>query len=290
MKHFGFTANEAMGWLRICHPGSIIGPQQQFLVNREDHMHRFGAACEQGLGSVLAWSLMPPTYQPGNYGITQSKVLAEMVTDGMLNRGSMRIKAPLQTPSRNGPKVESQQEAATRSFLPWLGPQNQKPLLKKKNALSLQAKDRQPPTGGRIKRVVSDPLLATAAAENMGFRLQVKLAPQRDVAHKRSAGFAGMNSLLKNGSFNNLSNVTMNKLLSSASSAASTPRSSGSSARGKDDSDTDLNDSDQGFYGVGSGSLCFGGMEKLHRSLQAKGKLVSNARGEDDSDCHKTQT
>ena len=290
MKHFGFTANEAMGWLRICRPGSIIGPQQQFLVDQEDHMHRLGAACVQGLGSVSAWSPMPPTYQPGNYGITQSKVLAEMVTDGMLNRGSMRIKAPLRTPSRNGPKVESQQEAATRSFLPWLGPQNQKPLLKKKIALSLQAKDRQPPTGGRIKRVVSDPLLATAAAENMGFRLQVKLAPQRDVAHKRSAGFAGMNSLLKNGSFNNLSNVTMNKLLSSASSAASTPRSSGSSARGKDDSDTDLNDSDQGFYGVGSGSLCFGGMEKLHRSLQAKGELVSNARGEDDSDCHKTQT
>ena len=214
MKHFGFTANEAMGWLRICRPGSIIGPQQQFLVDQEDHMHRLGAACVQGLGSVSAWSPMPPTYQPGNYGITQSKVLAEMVTDGMLNRGSMRIKAstkaPLRTPSRNGPQVESQQEAATRSFLPWLGPQNQKPLLKKKNALSLQAKDRQPPTGGRMKRVVSDPSLATAAAENKGFRLQVKLAPQRDVAHKRSAGFAGMNSLLKNGSFNNLSNVTMN--------------------------------------------------------------------------------
>jgi hypothetical protein len=248
MKHFGFTANEAMGWLRICHPGSIIGPQQQFLVNREDHMHRFGAACEQGLGSVLAWSLMPPTYQPGNYGITQSKVLAEMVTDSMLNRGSMRIKAPLRTPSRNGPKVKSQQEAATRSFLPWLGPQNQKPLLKKKNVLSMQAKDRQLPTGGRMKHVVSDPSLATAAAENKGFRLQVKLAPQRDVARRRSAGFAWMYSLVKNGSFNNLSNVTMNKLLSSASSAASTPRSSGSSERGKDDSDTDLNDSDQGFY------------------------------------------
>ena len=86
MKHFGFTANEAMGWLRICRPGSIIGPQQQFLVDQEDHMHRLGAACVQGLGSVSAWSPMPPTYQPGNYGITQSKVLAEMVTEGMLNR------------------------------------------------------------------------------------------------------------------------------------------------------------------------------------------------------------
>ena len=291
MKHFGFTANEAMGWLRICRPGSIIGPQQQFLVDQEARMHRLGAAGVPGLGSQLE-STYSRTTSPSNYrsndGITQSQVLSEMVTDGMLNRSSIRIKAPQRSSSR--PQVESQQEGATRSFLPWLGPQSQKPSLKREKAPSLQAKGRQPPTGGRIKRVVSDPSLATAAAENKGFRLQVKLAPQRDVAHKRSAGFAGMNSLVKNGSFNNLSNVTMNKLLSSASSAASTPRSSGSSARGKDDSDTDLNDSDQGFYGVGSGSLCFGGMEKLHRSLQAKGELVSNARGEDDSDCHKTQT
>ena len=42
-----------------------------------------------------------------------------------------------------------------------------------------------------MKSVGSDPLLATAAAEKEGFRLQVKLAPQRDVAHERSAGFAG---------------------------------------------------------------------------------------------------
>jgi hypothetical protein len=55
-----------------------------------------------------------------------------------------------------------------------------------------------------MKSVGSDPLLATAAAEKEGFRLQVKLAPQRDVAHERSAGFAGhpkhwVNSLSKRG-------------------------------------------------------------------------------------------
>jgi cell division cycle 14 len=31
MKHHGFTARAAMGWLRIVRPGSVIGPQQQFL-------------------------------------------------------------------------------------------------------------------------------------------------------------------------------------------------------------------------------------------------------------------
>ena len=31
MKHFKFTAAEAIGWMRICRPGSVIGPQQNFL-------------------------------------------------------------------------------------------------------------------------------------------------------------------------------------------------------------------------------------------------------------------
>ncbi|MED6279293.1 Dual specificity protein phosphatase cdc14ab, partial [Characodon lateralis] len=31
MKHFRFTAAEAIAWIRICRPGSIIGPQQNFL-------------------------------------------------------------------------------------------------------------------------------------------------------------------------------------------------------------------------------------------------------------------
>lgn len=30
MKHYRFTAREAIGWLRICRPGSVIGPQQQY--------------------------------------------------------------------------------------------------------------------------------------------------------------------------------------------------------------------------------------------------------------------
>jgi len=32
MKHFKFTAAEAIAWIRICRPGSVIGPQQEFLV------------------------------------------------------------------------------------------------------------------------------------------------------------------------------------------------------------------------------------------------------------------
>jgi hypothetical protein len=35
MKHLGFGAREAMGWLRIMRPGSVIGEQQAFLCAAE---------------------------------------------------------------------------------------------------------------------------------------------------------------------------------------------------------------------------------------------------------------
>lgn len=31
MKHYKFTAHEAIAWIRICRPGSIIGHQQEWL-------------------------------------------------------------------------------------------------------------------------------------------------------------------------------------------------------------------------------------------------------------------
>jgi cell division cycle 14 len=43
MKHHGFTAREAMGWLRIMRPGSVIGRQQQFLCDMEPRMRRAAA-------------------------------------------------------------------------------------------------------------------------------------------------------------------------------------------------------------------------------------------------------
>lgn len=34
MKHYGFTAKDIIGWFRICRPGSVLGPQQQYLEVR----------------------------------------------------------------------------------------------------------------------------------------------------------------------------------------------------------------------------------------------------------------
>jgi cell division cycle 14 len=48
MKHHGFTAREAMGWLRIIRPGSVIGEQQTFLCDREAVMLRSTARLRPG--------------------------------------------------------------------------------------------------------------------------------------------------------------------------------------------------------------------------------------------------
>jgi protein-tyrosine phosphatase len=42
MKHHGFTAKEAISWMRIVRPGSVIGPQQHFLEQIAPSMKRQG--------------------------------------------------------------------------------------------------------------------------------------------------------------------------------------------------------------------------------------------------------
>nr|XP_012642692.1 dual specificity protein phosphatase CDC14B isoform X4 [Microcebus murinus] len=38
MKHYKMTAAETIAWIRICRPGSVIGPQQQFLVTKQSSL------------------------------------------------------------------------------------------------------------------------------------------------------------------------------------------------------------------------------------------------------------
>jgi len=42
MKHYRMTAKEVIGWMRICRPGMVIGPQQQFLENLQPFMWQQG--------------------------------------------------------------------------------------------------------------------------------------------------------------------------------------------------------------------------------------------------------
>ena len=42
MKHYRFTAREVVGWMRVCRPGSVIGPQQQYLEDIQGRMWQEG--------------------------------------------------------------------------------------------------------------------------------------------------------------------------------------------------------------------------------------------------------
>ena len=42
MKHYRFPAKAFIGYIRICRPGSILGPQQAFLVNEQDKYFKLG--------------------------------------------------------------------------------------------------------------------------------------------------------------------------------------------------------------------------------------------------------
>jgi cell division cycle 14 len=42
MKHFGFPPAAFTGWIRIARPGSILGPQQQYLINMDEKMLKAG--------------------------------------------------------------------------------------------------------------------------------------------------------------------------------------------------------------------------------------------------------
>uniref|UniRef100_A0A8B7U9L4 Dual specificity protein phosphatase CDC14B n=1 Tax=Castor canadensis TaxID=51338 RepID=A0A8B7U9L4_CASCN len=49
MKHYRMTAAETIAWIRICRPGSVIGPQQQFLVMKQSSLWLEGEYFRQKL-------------------------------------------------------------------------------------------------------------------------------------------------------------------------------------------------------------------------------------------------
>ena len=54
MRRHGFTAREAMGWLRIMRPGSVIGEQQQYLCSVERAvLRRAGRSVSAGADQQL---------------------------------------------------------------------------------------------------------------------------------------------------------------------------------------------------------------------------------------------
>lgn len=81
MKHFKFTAAEAIAWIRISRPGSIIGPQQQYMEDKQrwlwkegdlhrakarDHLLKPGAGLSHILSGVDDMRLHDPIQEREN--------------------------------------------------------------------------------------------------------------------------------------------------------------------------------------------------------------------------------
>lgn len=49
MKHFGFTGLEFIAWARMCRPGSVLGPQQQFLLDMQETCWKWGENFRNGI-------------------------------------------------------------------------------------------------------------------------------------------------------------------------------------------------------------------------------------------------
>ena len=56
MKHHGFSAEEAMGWIRVARPGSVLGPQQHYLLHKHAVM-RQNAAIAAATESATSMSM-----------------------------------------------------------------------------------------------------------------------------------------------------------------------------------------------------------------------------------------
>jgi cell division cycle 14 len=86
MKHHGFTAREAMGWLRIMRPGSVIGEQQHYLCAVE-------AAMRGGKDVTVAGGLGTRPQSVNSESSAAAAELAAQVAAGMARRGAVRVAA-----------------------------------------------------------------------------------------------------------------------------------------------------------------------------------------------------
>ncbi|XP_014249381.1 dual specificity protein phosphatase CDC14A-like isoform X1 [Cimex lectularius] len=83
MKHYNFNVAEAIAWIRICRPGSIIGHQQQWLNEKEQQMWQLGNKYRESLfGSPTKF----PVHSYGIYSKKLKKLLAHYGPKSMRNQ------------------------------------------------------------------------------------------------------------------------------------------------------------------------------------------------------------
>uniref|UniRef100_A0A3Q3BJE4 Cell division cycle 14Ab n=1 Tax=Haplochromis burtoni TaxID=8153 RepID=A0A3Q3BJE4_HAPBU len=94
MKHYRFTAGEAIAWIRICRPGSVIGPQQNFLEEKQaalwslgDNQHSQKAKQEERAMPHLITSMEELTLNPTHINTNPNGNLSRSQSSDQLHEG-----------------------------------------------------------------------------------------------------------------------------------------------------------------------------------------------------------
>jgi len=116
MKYEKFTAREVIGWLRLCRPGSVIGPQQQFMDDVQDAMHNIGVTVPSSTSAYASEG--SPSSEGGNVMFGDIRRSMKILRPIKINRTTIKktisqgdylvaqkqSNSPPQSPLRSPPK------------------------------------------------------------------------------------------------------------------------------------------------------------------------------------------
>jgi cell division cycle 14 len=92
MKHFKFPADAFIGYIRICRPGSILGPQQQFLCDIQEKYFKKGEKFrkDNGLSDDMCLKLDNLTLTDKS-GLIMSKMDSKIAKEGQEGQGDTLV-------------------------------------------------------------------------------------------------------------------------------------------------------------------------------------------------------
>jgi protein-tyrosine phosphatase len=99
VKHYNYSVNEAIAWHRICRPGSVVGPQQQYLASIESRLVEAGIDYRNKLAK--------PCYSPITLGTTSTSSSSLSTSTESERDRSTSLTPPLQKMMNFSPVKES---------------------------------------------------------------------------------------------------------------------------------------------------------------------------------------
>ncbi|XP_050671440.1 dual specificity protein phosphatase CDC14C-like isoform X3 [Leptidea sinapis] len=102
IKHYRMTAHEAIAWMRICRPGSVIGQQQEWLEKMEPWLKKQGNLYRKRTYDNIN---RLPIHEYGVYSLAQKNLRQQPV-------GSRKPSQPIQRPIRSDTLSTARQQAS----------------------------------------------------------------------------------------------------------------------------------------------------------------------------------